>query len=349
MNAVKYICAGQDFELRTVAAPASPLPGLVIIEIKAASLCHTELHFADGTLDLGVKGITMGHECAGIIVSVGEGVPAARVGERVIVYYYAGCGACKYCLDGNEQLCGSVAAQYGFTSDGGLAQFIEVYSRNAVILPDTISFENAAPIACSATTAVHALKLAQYVAGEWVVIFGVNGVGFNIIQLAKHFGLRVIAVCRSATKRMKSLEFGADAVVDASEMSTVSGSIRSITGGFGADIIFDCVGSKETMDPCLGWTGALGKRGRLIFIGYKKGDENSIHIHPIPLIVNEQKIIGSVGATLKDLSEAVQYVEQGVITTIIDSYISLSEFQSGLDRMKACKCVGKIVINEFSK
>ena len=184
---------------------------------------------------------------------------------------------------------------------------------------------------------------------EWVAIFGVNGVGFNIIQLAKHFGLRVIAVCRSAAKRSESLRLGADAVVDATDMSTVSESIRILTEGFGADIIFDCVGSRETMDQCLGWSGALGKRGRMVFIGYQKGDENSIHMHPIPLIVNEQKIMGSVGATLQDLQEAIKYVEHGILSTIIDSCIPLSAFQSGLDRMKSCQCVGKIVIEDFSK
>ena len=347
MNAVRYLGAERHFELLTVPLPTFTPAGQVLIEVKAASLCHTELHFADGTLNLGVNDITMGHECAGIIVSVGDGVPTERIGQRVIVYYYSGCSKCKQCLDGNEQLCGSLAAQYGFTSDGGLAQFISVYSRNAVLLPAAISFTAAAPIACSVTTAVHALKLVQYQKEEWVAIFGVNGVGLNIIQLAKHFGLKVIAICRSNAKRSKALMLGADAVVDATDVSTVASSIRSITAGNGADIIFECVGSRETIDQCLGWTGALGKRGRIVFIGYQKGDENSIHIHPIPLIVNEQKIIGSVGATLADLTEAIQYVADGVIEIVVDSCLPISQFQAALDKMKSCKCVGKIVIDDF--
>ena len=85
----------------------------------------------------------------------------------------------------------------------------------------------------------------------------------------------------------------------------------------------------------------------MIFIGYQKGDEHSIHVHPIPLIVKEQQIVGSVGATLQDLEEAIKYVEDGIITTVIDSCIPLSAFQYGLDRMKTCKCIGKIVIDDF--
>ena len=348
MKAVRYLGASRDLQLETVSIPGRPPPGQVVIEVKAASLCHTELHFIDGTLNLGVNDITMGHECAGIIIYVGDGVPKTRIGERVIVYYYSGCGSCKHCLAKNEQLCGSVKAQYGFVTDGGLSRFMTVFARNAVILPDNISFSAAAPIGCSVTTAVHALKIAQYKNEEWVAIFGVNGVGFNIIQLAKHFGLKVIAICRSDAKRAKALQLGADAVVDATDISTVSSSVRSITAGLGADVIFECVGSRESIDQCLGWSGALVKGGRLVFIGYQKGDINSIQIHPIPLIVNEQIICGSVGATLDDLNDAIGYVEKGVLVTVVDSCIPLSAFQVGLDRLKSCKCVGKIVIDDFT-
>ena len=348
MKAVRYHGASQDLQLETVSIPDRPPPGQVIIEIKAASLCHTELHFIDGTLNLGVNDITLGHECAGIIVQVGDHVPTTRIGERVIVYYYSGCGLCNHCMVQNEHLCGSVKAQYGFITDGGLAQFITVFTKNAVLLPDNISFSAAAPIGCSVTTAVHALKIAKYKNGEWIAIFGVNGVGFNIIQLAKHFGLKVIAICRSDAKRAKALQLGADAVVDAADMSSVSSSVRSITAGLGADVIFECVGSKESIDQCLGWGGALGKGGRLVFIGYQNGDINSIHIHPIPLIVNEQVICGSVGATLEDLNDAIRYVEEGVLVTVVDSCIPISAFQVGLDRVKNCTCIGKIVIDDFT-
>jgi propanol-preferring alcohol dehydrogenase len=189
MRAVRYLGPEQNFELRTVPLPVVK-SGHVLIEVKAASLCHTELHFANGTLS-GVHDTTMGHECSGIIVSVGEDVLQSRIGERVIVYYYSGCGCCQHCNNGDEQLCSSLKAQYGFQSDGGLAQFITVYSRNAILLPEKISFQEAAPIGCGVTTAVHALELAELKIDEWVAIFGVNGVGFNIIQLAKHFGAKV--------------------------------------------------------------------------------------------------------------------------------------------------------------
>eukprot|EP01041_Mallomonas_annulata_P008309 gene8309-17099_t len=332
MLAVRYCGASKPFALQTVPLPTH-LPGHVLVQIKASALCHTELHFMDGTLNFGVNNITMGHETVGIITAVGDGVESSRVGERVIVYYYIGCQQCKHCKKGNQQLCGSMKGQHGFLSDGGLAEYILTPSRNAIVLPESLSFESAAPIGCGVTTAVHACKLAKPEADEWVAIFGVNGVGFSIIQLAKHFKCKVIAISRSVDKLSKATELGADAVVDATDSSTVANKIREITGGEGADIIFECVGDRTTMDQCVGWGGALAKRGRLVFIGYKAGNEHEFRVHPIPLLVYEQHILGSVGATLEDLKEAVEYVGNGIISTVVDSCISIQDFQLAYNRM----------------
>ena len=110
MQAVRYHGPELPMSVEQVPKPAVGA-GEVLVEVKAAALCHTELHFADGTLNLGVKPITLGHEAAGVVVQVGDGVPAERVGERVIVYYYVGCGACRWCLAGEDALCDALKAQ----------------------------------------------------------------------------------------------------------------------------------------------------------------------------------------------------------------------------------------------
>jgi D-arabinose 1-dehydrogenase-like Zn-dependent alcohol dehydrogenase len=97
------------------------------------------------------------------------------------------------------------------------------------------------------------------------------------------------------------------------------------------------------MDACVGWAGALGRRGRLVMIGYHAGDEHELRYHPIPMIVYEQTILGSVGATLEDLKEAVQLVVDGQVKTVVDCTLPLSDFQQGLDKIKNCSSVGKIV------
>ena len=272
MKAVRYHGPDVAFTFEDIPKPEAGA-GEVLVEVKAAALCHTELHFADGTLNLGVKPITMGHEAAGIIVAVGAGVPAERVGERVVVYYYVGCGGCRWCVAGEEALCDALTAQFGFISDGGLAQFLKAPARNAVPLPDTLSFEAAAPIGCGVTTAVHACRLAGVAPGDWVAVYGVNGVGFGLVQLLKHRGAKVIAITRSEQRRTKARELGADVTIDATDATTVAAAVRAATGGAGCDVIFECVGRRETMDACVGWVGALGKRGRLVFVGYTAGEQ----------------------------------------------------------------------------
>jgi len=355
MDAVRY--HGPDVPLTFEKVPKPEPNNLssedVIVEIKATSLCHTELHFADGTLNLGVKPMTLGHECVGIIThhnTTESSETKSRVGERVIVYYYDGCGSCRWCTKGEVQICDALKAEYGFIADGGLAEYIVTPSKNAIVLPDHVSFIDAAPIGCGVTTAVHAAKMGKVNTSnggtdKTVLIYGCNGVGFGLVQLMKNvYGIQqIIVVTRSESKRKKALELGATHVIDGTDPSIVASTVRAMTDGLGVDVIFECVGRRETMDACVGWVGALGKRGRLVLVGYHAGDKHDFRCHPLPMIVYEQSIIGSVGATLEDLKEAVSYVGEGKVCTVIDSTIPLSCFQQGLDKIKDCSCVGKIV------
>ena len=314
-----------------------PEAGEVLVRITASGICHTELHFKSGLLDLGVAPITMGHESVGRIEAVGEGVSPGRADERVIIYYYVGCLECAYCHVGNEHLCPNLRAEYGFISDGGYAEYITVPARNAVPLPAAIPDVEAAPIGCGVTTAVHAAKLAEPKIGEWVVVYGVGGVGFGLVQLARTTGARTIAVGRSAEKLDKALELGAEIAVNASE-EAASERIRRITGGAGADVVYECVGTEESMKEA---SAALGRRGRLVFVGYSP---DSFTVHPIQLVVFEQTVMGAVGATLNDLYEAVDLVERGVVRTVVDRTLPLEQFESGLNALERGELVGRAVL-----
>jgi len=134
MQAVRYLGPKQKFQLQAVEIP-TPTLGQARMRIAACGVCRTELHLRDGLLDLGRRDFTVGHEIAGTIDAVGEEVSPARIGEHVVIYYYEGCGICRYCRDGDEQLCPSPRAQPGFTTDGGYAEYITVRARNCVKLP----------------------------------------------------------------------------------------------------------------------------------------------------------------------------------------------------------------------
>jgi propanol-preferring alcohol dehydrogenase len=336
MKAVRYHGPGQPFRLEEVDR-REPEAGEVLVRITASGICHTELHFKSGLLDLGVAPVTMGHESAGRIEAVGEGVSPGRADERVIIYYYLGCLECAYCHVGDEHLCPNLRAEYGFISDGGYAEYVTVPARNAVPLPAAIPDVEAAPIGCGVTTAVHAARLAKPEVGEWVVVYGVGGVGFGLVQLARTTGARTIAVGRSAEKLDKALELGAEIAVNASE-EAASERIRRITGGAGADVVYECVGTEESMKEA---SAALGRRGRLVFVGYSL---DSFTVHPIQLVVFEQTVMGAVGATLNDLYEAVDLVERGVVRTVVDRTLPLEQFESGLNALERGELVGRAVL-----
>lgn len=337
MRAIRYHGPGQSFQLEDVPAPR-PAAGEVRVRIEAAGMCHTELHFHSGLLNLGVAPVTMGHEIAGVIDEVGEGVDPDRVGERVLVYYYAGCGTCEWCTQGDENLCGQPAAQYGFFHDGGYAEFIAVPARNAVRIPDHISFPEAAPIGCGVTTAVHASNLAEVREGDVVVVYGVGTVGYGLVQVARHRGATVIGVGRTAAKLEHAKSVGAHHVIDASATDDVAQAVRALTQGRGADVVFELVATTPTMTAS---TGMLAKRGRLVFIGYS---EDPYQVHPIQLVINEAVVKASVGNTLAELHEALALVADGTVRTHVERTLDLERWPDGFEALASGRAVGRIVL-----
>jgi propanol-preferring alcohol dehydrogenase len=336
MRALRYHGPRQRLRLEDVATP-TPAAGEVLVRVTAAGICHTELHFESGLLDLGVAPLTLGHEIVGRIERVGAGVPAERVGERVIVYYYVGCGACAHCLAGDENLCGALRAEYGFVTDGGFAEYVRAPARNAVPLPASVSDAAAAPIGCAVTTALHAARLAQVGLGDWVVVYGVGAVGYGLVQVARLRGARVIAVGRTAAKLEQARALGAEHAVRA-EAEDVAQRVRELTGGRGADVVFECVATRATMAASLA---ALAKRGRLVFVGYSEDD---LRVHPIQLVVGEQTVTASVGNTLAELRESVELVATGRVSTVVDRTLPLERFEEGFAALREGRLSGRAVL-----
>ncbi len=335
MRALRYHGPKKPLRIEDVPRP-KPGPGDVVIQVTAAGVCHTELHFLAGLLDLGVAPVTLGHEIVGRIDGLGEGVSPDRMGERVVAYYYEGCGQCGHCLRGDENLCDALRGEHGFVTDGGFAERVRVPGRSAVPLPDGVGDAEAAPIGCAVTTALHAAGLAGVGLGDWAVVYGVGAVGFGLVQVARLRGARVIAVGRTPAKLAKAKELGAEHAIEA-DAEDVAGRIREITGGHGADAVFELVGRRETMAAS---AAALAKRGRLVFVGYS---EDAFHVHPIQLVVGEQVATGSVGSTLAELEQAVALVGAGKVRTVVDRTLPLERFQEALDTLAEGRLVGRAV------
>jgi propanol-preferring alcohol dehydrogenase len=192
------------------------------------------MHYRAGVSPVHPLPLTLGHEVAGVIEEIGAAVRNVKAGDRVCLHYLVTCGDCRYCAAGNEQFCttGSMIGKY---QDGGYAEYIVVPSRNALPLPEEISFEQGAIMMCSSATSLHALNKAELKPGESVAIFGVGGLGISAAQLARAFGaLDVYGVDINGDKLKLAESYGA-IPVNASTTDAVA-EIKRLSGGRGVDV-----------------------------------------------------------------------------------------------------------------
>jgi propanol-preferring alcohol dehydrogenase len=276
----------------------------VLVRVKAAGICHSDVHYRAGTSSVGPLPQTLGHEVAGVVEEVGAGVSGLRVGERVCLHYLLTCGECHFCRTGHEQFCPQ-GKMIGKHTDGGYAEFIAVPARNAVRLPDAVSFEHGAIMMCSSSTSFHALRKARLRPGETVVVFGAGGLGMSAIQLARIMGaLAVYAVDINADKLALAQRFGA-VPVDASRGDPMA-EIRRLTGGRGVDVAVEVIGLKLTMEQAVRSLAVLG-RAVLAGISDRPFEIDSYR----DLLGREAEVIGSSDHTLWELEVLVEYARQG--------------------------------------
>jgi propanol-preferring alcohol dehydrogenase len=337
MRALRYHGPGKPLRLERVPRPDDPGPHEALVKVGAAGVCHTELHFLNGTLDLGVRPLILGHEIAGTVEKLGPGRSRIKEGDRVVVYYYAGCGTCEHCLVGEENLCAHPRQVSGFFHDGGFAEYVRTPTRSLVPLGASTTLEQAAPIGCSIATGVHALARTPVRPGDWVLVLGTGAVGFGLIQLCRMAGGRVLAVGRSPRKLEIARTLGAEVTIDAAREDVVE-AVRHHTRGHGADLLFELVGSRDTMPLVVP---SLAKHGRAVFIGYTGAP---MELSPLALVLVEGTITASVGNTLAELRRAVALVEDGQVRTVVDRVATFEEIEEVLHDLEAGKILGRVVL-----
>ena len=229
-------------------------------------------------------------------------------------------------------------AQLGFSADGGYADFVKARADMLVKLPDNLDSSLACTLGCSATTALHAAqRIAPVQLGDTVLVYGAGGVGYSLIQVCKMRGARVLVVGRSERKLQLAQEYGADAVIHARH-EPVAETVKRLTDNQGVDIIFELVGTRETMDNSLQ---SLRKRGRLVFIGYS---EDQLIATPLLLVIGEIQILASVGSTQQDLLDAVNLASAGKLRQTIDRTVPLSEVNPTLQALQNGEIAGRAIL-----
>ncbi len=256
----------RTIELREFPDP-TPGPGEVIIAIKASGICGTDLHHyraAGGTLPPGGPFIA-GHEPAGIVVDLGPGVADAEgsAGQRVMVHHYRGCGRCKHCRVGWSQLCPHGVVVYGRTGHGAHAPLMRVPARTLVLLPEPLSFEEGAAIACGTGTAYGALKRLDVSGRDTLAIFGQGPLGLSATLLGAAMGARVVAIDPVPERLELASQLGAVALVNPRDGDPVV-ALRDITRGEGVEAALECSGSPEAR---LAAVQSASTWGRVCFVG----------------------------------------------------------------------------------
>jgi NDMA-dependent alcohol dehydrogenase len=266
-----------------------PRAGEVMVRMGASGVCHSDLSIQNGTL-MGAFPIVLGHEGAGEVVGIGEGVHGVSVGDHIVVSWVPQCGECYFCRHGQAYLCeaGAMAMATGglldgttrFSRDGEpvkqmacsgtFSELAVIPAIGAVTIPKDIPFDIAALIGCGVLTgAGAALNTADIHEGDTVAVIGCGGVGLNVIQGARIAGAaEIIAIDILANKLDMAKEFGATAVIDAGDGDPVT-DVMDMTGGRGVDVGFEVIGLKETIEQTLMMT---RRGGEAILVGVPRMD-----------------------------------------------------------------------------
>lgn len=230
----------RQISLITIPDPV-PGPGEVVVEIKASGMCGSDLKFYRTPRDIMLKqlgftggdGLVIGgHEPCGTVAAIGSGVSErqARIGERVMVHHYHGCGVCTHCKTGWTQMCCDGAIVYGANGHGAHAPYMKVPASTLVPLPDELTFTTGAAIACGTGTAYGALVRINVSARDTIAIVGQGPVGLSATQLALAMGARVIAIDIDPARIARAAEFGATWTVNAGDADALE-QIRDLSSG----------------------------------------------------------------------------------------------------------------------
>lgn len=307
MKAIRLIAPQQPLQEQTIPLPALG-PTDVLVRVKAAGICHSDAHYRAGRSTVRPLPLTLGHEVAGVIERVGAQVTTRRVGERVALHYNLTCGDCVPCTTGHDQFCAH-ALMLGHYTDGGYAEYIAVPARNALLLPDEIPFEQGATLMCASATALHALRKGRLQAGERVAIFGVGGLGFSTIQLAKAFGaLEVFAVDLNPKKLALAAEYGAHPI-NAQTTDPVAEILR-LTHNAGVNVAVEMIGLPRTMRQTVQ---CLGPLGRAVIVGLS--DQLLAVDTYREVLGKEAEIIGSNDHLLSELPLLLELARRNVLDT----------------------------------
>ena len=342
---------------------APPKDGEVLVRMGASGICQSDWSVVKGTIRYDLP-IVLGHEGAGVIEAVGQGVTYVKPGDHAILSFVTYCGLCRMCQSDRVVLCEGILANSGFLLDntcrftnksgqsipqmariGTMSNYAVVSENSLIKISSDYSLEKAALVGCGVTTGIGAvINTAQVESGEWVAVIGVGGVGLNVIQGAKLVGARrIIGVDLNVNKQELATQFGMTDFVNPSEVDDVVDHLIQMTGG-GVDYSFECIGNVNVMRQALecchkGW-------GQSCIIGVA-GAGQEISTRPFQLVTGRSwrgtAFGGARGRT--DVPKIVDWYMEGKIhiDEMITHTMPLTEINTAFDLMHEGKSIRSVV------
>jgi 2-desacetyl-2-hydroxyethyl bacteriochlorophyllide A dehydrogenase len=317
-----------------------PVGSEVLLRVRAAGVCGTDLKLFRGKNPRLKLPIVLGHEFAGEVAAVGPEVHQRRVGDRAVVYMYMNCGQCEPCLTGHENLCSNRRGFFGFDRDGGFTENVVVPEANLVPIPDVVSFEEASILGDAVATSWHAVRTqADFKPAQTLMVMGLGGLGLHAVQCGRACGGEVIAVDSVESKLEMAKDNGAQYVVNSGAGDFVQ-EVRNLTGGKGADAVVTFRPHAEDLEPAIKCVKPGGVVVMVAYIDIGK----TLNLDQRFVQSMEVRLMGARGNTRQELAEVVQLVARLQLRPLIAGRYPLEQVNDALTQLATGQVTGRIVL-----
>ena len=324
MKAARFYGPGVPLKVEDVPVPEVGRND-VLIKVKACGVCYSDVHKLHGSVILKRTPVTLGHEISGEIAEAGTEVKGFREGDRVAVCCMVPCGSCQHCLTGRENICARGEVTIGMQLDGGLAEYVRVPAGNVFKIPDAMSHEEAAILTDALATPYHAIRRLCIKPGDWVVIYGMGGLGMCAVQVANLNGARVIGIDLFDAKLKIAKELGADHTINAKQDDPVKRTMEITNGG--ADIAMEFIGLAKTVQQAIK---SVKPSGRIMLVGIGKGVFN---VDWQDILFKQLSLFACYGVVRADFPRLIELVSSGKINLkkLITHVVPLNEANRAIE------------------
>jgi D-arabinose 1-dehydrogenase-like Zn-dependent alcohol dehydrogenase len=325
-------------EVRDVPTPEAG-PRHVLVRVIACGFCHHDRSVMAGVLRRGVaSGVVLGHEISGVVEAAGSEVIGLKTGDRVVSILTEACGRCDRCSSGRDHRCRE-GQGIGHGRDGGFAEYVALSEHSLVKVPEGLDPVGAALLACPMGVALQAVReTAQVTPGETVVVTGAGGgLGAHAVQAAAALGARVLAVSSSPEKENALRELGAAEVLENNDLDFAE-LVMAMTGGEGADVVIDTVGSALFPSTLR----SLAQYGRLVLLGEILGQH--VSLNPAEIIFRDAKVLGASGVSRATVEQAGLMALEGKLRLVVDLELPLEQASDAYRLVSERRPTGRIVL-----